>query len=329
MTRRLIVLALATVTSAVARSQPPQFRATAHAVLVDVAVTDHKRSVPSLKADDFALNDSGVAQRVTRLSIGNLPLDVTLLVDVSYSIEHVDGSLYAFPRHPPAGAWVTSGATQVARLLTPADRLQMIAFSTDIREWSPKQRALTFAPIGQSDAVSGRTALFDAIVVALIQPTPPDRRHVIVALTDGLDSASAIHRSIAAEVLDRADGILYIVACGSREKGFGARPKARDDANFPVAPSSGNGNENWAYPFGGYDWILEDLTDRTGGRFYASNTEGDFVQALNDALAEFRARYVLIYEPQGVPMSGWHPLTITVPGFPKYEVRARRGYFAQ
>ncbi len=41
---------------------------------------------------------------------------------------------------------------------------------------------------------------------------------------------------------------------------------------------------------------------------------------------DFRQGYVLRYRPQGVKREGWHEIAVSVPGQPKYVVRARRGY---
>jgi hypothetical protein len=44
-------------------------------------------------------------------------------------------------------------------------------------------------------------------------------------------------------------------------------------------------------------------------------------------LANFRQRYVLRYQPRGVPPDGWHTITVKVTKPGKYDVQARRGYF--
>jgi hypothetical protein len=49
--------------------------------------------------------------------------------------------------------------------------------------------------------------------------------------------------------------------------------------------------------------------------------------ALEQVLADFRSSYLLQYSPAGVAPGGWHELTVRVPRFPNYKIRARRGYF--
>ena len=45
-------------------------------------------------------------------------------------------------------------------------------------------------------------------------------------------------------------------------------------------------------------------------------------------LDDFRASYVLQYVPRGIAPEGWHEVSVTVKKHPKYEIRARKGYFA-
>jgi hypothetical protein len=112
--------------------------------------------------------------------------------------------------------------------------------------------------------------------------------------------------------------------------GTGMRERLREGA---VRPRPGDfstfGLPNINLPFGGYDWLLEDLVDRTGGRLTVSQTGDDFVGALRTSLEHIRARYLLSYTPQGVDREGWHDIHVSVPGHPRYEVRARRGYWGR
>jgi hypothetical protein len=52
-------------------------------------------------------------------------------------------------------------------------------------------------------------------------------------------------------------------------------------------------------------------------------------QTVIDALAEFRQGYVLHYALSGVPVAGWHALTLRVTGGRRYTVRAREGYYGR
>jgi VWFA-related protein len=313
------------------RQRAPVFQARGSAVIVDVAVTDHRHPVPSLKAADFFVADEGVPQVIQAVSTNTMPLDLTLLVDTSYSIDNGWGAAIAASHHTPAGAWMASAIREVVGLLTPADRLQVVTFATAVREYNmAKPLTGRLASADGRDAAGDRTSLFDAVVAGLMQPRVAGRRHLVVALTDGFDTASAIEYTVRRDVMDRSDSAVYLIVCGNRD--WSIRPTT-DNGSFaevkPYGDVGVNGRvENWMLPYGGYDWILNDIADRTAGRFYQSQTAGDFAQSLRDTLDDFRARYLLTYQPQGVSQTGWHALSVATPMNRKYEIRARRGYYA-
>ena len=94
--RIVVVVLLASVVAALpagrirAQEQLPTFRSMANAVAVDVTVRDNKRkSVTGLRAGDFEIYDNGVKQDVAEVSYGKLPIDVTVALDISFSVTGV------------------------------------------------------------------------------------------------------------------------------------------------------------------------------------------------------------------------------------------------
>ncbi|MCR4373694.1 MAG: hypothetical protein NUW22_02480, partial [Acidobacteria bacterium] len=70
----------------VAQAQAPTFRAVAEGVTVDVSVQVGTRPVTNLQIADFELLDNGVPQTIADLTFGTLPIDVTVALDISYSV---------------------------------------------------------------------------------------------------------------------------------------------------------------------------------------------------------------------------------------------------
>ena len=69
------------------QQEPPQtFRSSADAVSVEASVRREKRPVTGLKLSDFELLDNGVPQEISDLSYERLPIDVTVVLDVSASV---------------------------------------------------------------------------------------------------------------------------------------------------------------------------------------------------------------------------------------------------
>jgi VWFA-related protein len=156
----------------------------------------------------------------------------------------------------------------------------------------------------------GGTALFDAICAAAMESTEPGRRHLIVALTDGLDTQSFLGRNQRQAILARSNAVVYIVAISVRGRAV----------NTTVAPGV------TSEPMGDYDYLLAELTDVTGGELIDFRPGSSFSEPLRQAIAGVRTRYTLWYQPNGVSGTGWHKLVVTVPRR-DYDLRARRGYF--
>src|SRR5215471_9988846 len=74
----------------VAEQQAPVFRSGAEGVTVQVSVLRSNRPVGGLTDQDFALLDNGVPQTLTTFAQQQFPIDLTLLLDLSSS---VDGQL--------------------------------------------------------------------------------------------------------------------------------------------------------------------------------------------------------------------------------------------
>src|SRR4051812_21049815 len=98
----------------------PTFRARADAIAVDASVRRNNRPVTGLTAADFEIVDNGVHQTVTAVSYEQLPIDVTVALDVSAS---VTGSVLAQLRR---------SVEQLAADLHTHDRLELLTFNQRI-----------------------------------------------------------------------------------------------------------------------------------------------------------------------------------------------------
>jgi len=171
----LIALVAACVAPALAQTSQI-FRSTTEVVLVDVVVREGSRPVKNLTAADFIVYDSGAPQRIDQLSVEQLPIDLTILLDTS-------GSTRA------AAEQFRRGASRVASLLRGEDRVRLMAFATALAEVSPLGKGLP--PIGAlAAAPTGGTSLYDALILTMARKTDPGRRHLIVTFTDAEDTTS-------------------------------------------------------------------------------------------------------------------------------------------
>ena len=290
-----------------AAPQQPAFRAGVSGVAVDVSVRDRsRRPIMNLQASDFEVLDNGVPQNVDSVSYGKLPIDVTVALDVSYS---VTGMLLEQLRR---------GVVQLMRDLTRQDRLKLILFNMRVNrtvdftaDVEVVERAIRGATAG------GSTALLDAISVALVSASAPDRRQLIVFFTDGSDSTSVTAPAALTPVAQRTRATVTFV--------MPAPPAtlARPSGSATTIRST-SGNRSARPP--GPDPLLSALAAETGGSVLPVGGSTDLSEAFRRVLNDFRSAYVLYYNARGVDRDGYHAIDVKV----KREgatVQARRGYW--
>ena len=286
--------------------QPPTFRATTAAVMVDATVTDRTgRPVTGLLASDFELLDNDVAQQVHEISYGKLPIDVTVALDVSHS---VSGSLIERLRRAVIQLVDDLGAQDRLRLLLFNMRVtRTVDYTTDTRAIERAIRATT---------AGGGTALLDAISVALVTAAPADRRQLAVFFTDGSDSSSTTPPDVLTTVAQRTRATLaFVVPTTTSTSMTGFFPTTPGMISMPATTTVRFANQQ----------LLTALARETGGAILPVGSGTNLSSAFRSVLSAFRSTYVLYYTPRGVDRAGYHRLEVKV----KREgarVQARRGY---
>ena len=272
--------------------QRPTFRGATTRVSVDVSVKRGKVPVGRLGADDFTIADNGVPQKVEAVAIDSIPIDVTLAVDTSGS---VIGNLEAFKEE----------IRTFARMLRPGDRIRIVSFSTKVREAVPMQDASRPFSL-ETLTGNGMTSLNDGIIYALLWPEEPDRRHLVIALTDGEDTLSTLNSDTIPEIAGRVDAVFHAVL-------------------VPPDPQVAAASGRTTWMAGSLNAIREAVQRSGGDEHKLGRAASDFKAIFDD----FRASYVLWFEPVGVSASGWHDLRVSVAGQDDLTIRARKGYFAE
>ena len=282
-------------TSLNAQQPPPTFQREARVVTVNASVELKRRPVPGLTSGDFVLLDNGVQQTVSEAAYETVPVDVTVIVDLSQSNV---GALNALERD----------AHRIASFLRPTERLRVLAIDTYVHEVVPLNPvgALTVRPL---TAIAGWSAVHDAISAALLVPSELDRRKLVVAFTDGLDNASRTSPEQLVTMARASDSVLVVVHM---------RPRA-DGPSMSKVPSL-----TWTPSLE----AVEEAARVTGGEVLRENVFGsNRLAAVERILSMFRQSYVLRYVPTGVERAGWHKVELRVKGQPEAAIRARRAYF--
>jgi len=181
-------------------AQTPTFTGGVAAVVIPVAVERDRRPVTGLTLVDFELRDNGVVQSIADLSVDLMPLDITLLVDMSASM--------GFPARIPTA--VETGIRDFRQRLRPQDRLRLVQFAMqataveDVASRTPRA------------VENRRTRLLDSLSLAVLAPRSAGHRRVVIAVTDGLDNTSAVDDRFRTAVFERGDATVVIVGIEQR-----------------------------------------------------------------------------------------------------------------
>jgi hypothetical protein len=260
------------------------FRARTDAVSLTVSVMKGKDPVIGLGATDFTLTDNGVPQTVEVVSLDQVPIDVTIV-------------LTGYPTNS-AAAYVQGLASAEAtrRLLLPSDRLRLVTVNDHVRGGLTGPRFTVHTMVG--DRLIPGVALVDGLFYALAWPVEPDRRHLVVAFTNGWDKWSTLEPDRLPQLAERSDAVLHAV--------FWSTP-------------SGAQTREWTESYR----LVETAARRTGGTI---QTTAQVPKTLAGILADFRTSYVLQYTPRDVPARGWHELRVKLRRPGSFTLRTRKGY---
>ncbi len=280
-----------------AQQQSPVFRASADVVTVDAAVQRDRRPVTGLKPSDFELLDNGVPQEISDVAYERLPIDVTLVLDVSAS---VTGSVLEE---------LGRALRQVRADLLPSDRLRLMIFNMSVRRLVDfSQPAANIDEALASVRGAGSSAVFDSLAVALSTFDTPGRRRLVVLFTDGQDSSSISDAETLLEVARRTTPTVAVIL---------GTPNAERPASLLRTSSTVSTLSVGA--------LSDRIALETGGIVAPLKPGENLTSKFRRMLQEFRSSYVLYFTPRGVERSGAHTLEVRVKR-PGVDVRARRGY---
>jgi VWFA-related protein len=272
--RPLLAVVMAALYVAAGRGQQPVFRSGVDLVRVDVSVMNGVRPVPGLTVDHFTVTDNGVPQKLESVSLDRVPLNLTLVLDVSGSM---------------AGrrmAGLIDAATSLVGALRDDDKAALLEFWEPVRlkAAATTNHAALVAAIQKLEP-AGATALNDAIFfgLQLRADDGADARPVALVFSDGRDTSSWLSSAQVLEVTRRSGVLVHVVEL--------LENRGRSRSLF-----------------------LEELASAGGGRSWLANDAGDLKELFGKVLDELRSRYLLSYYASGVAREGWHDVKVTLKG---------------
>jgi len=259
-------------------------------------VTDrHGHYIPNLNQNDFALlDDQKAPEKVDSFHQQiNLPLRVGIVIDASSSIR----SRFQFEQQS-----ATEFLLQV--LKGRSDRAFVMGFDvtpTVTADWTNNMDALETGVNKLSPG--GGTALFDAVYTAcrnkmLTERGPEPVRKAIILISDGDDNQSRVYLQEAIKECERAETIIYAIST------------------------------NWTPSRGPGDRVLQELTEETGGEPFWPPSVQEMAVSFKSIEEELRSQYELVYTPADFKTDGAFRTIYLYCYDRKYQVHARKGYFA-
>src|SRR5262249_29426748 len=161
--------------------------------------------------------------------------------------------------------------------LRPGDRAGLVTFSHVLRaplELTDDLGAVRVALDGLTG--NGRTALRDAVQLALAKSDDTVGRRLMLVFTDGVDDVSWLTEEAVMESVRRAGLVIHVVRV--------------------IGPEASASK------------LDEQLSEATGGRVWSAASEDDLERLFTTALEDMRARYLLAFSPARPVRPGWHDL---------------------
>ena len=298
-------------------------RISSNLVVVPVSVTDAQgQPVLNLKQSEFHIEEDGRAQEITQLGDPEqVPLDIALLLDVSASVD----ARFAFEQK--------AAADFLRQIMKAGDRATVFAIDQTPRFIQPlgsaevaAQKLLTVTP-GKSF-----TAFFDSVLAAekyLDQASPTGRRRVIVAITDGDDTARindtfTVQSSKGNLQLSGLDAQLQFIQRGQTEV---LREGQRTEITFySINPSGATMHLNVRTARS--ELGMERIAQATGGAAFIPKNDDELNDIFRRIGSELRSQYLLQYYSNNESAArAFRRIAVTTPAQPQVHVRAREGYF--
>ncbi|MEN3335627.1 MAG: hypothetical protein V7641_4992 [Blastocatellia bacterium] len=280
-------------------------------VTVPFNITDKtNRYVNDLKKEDLEVLEDNKPQSIFSFERQtDLAITIAMLIDISGSEE------YTLPMEKAAGARffqrVLRPRKDLGAVVTFEGEAELVQNLTS--DSAKLQRALdevripvTSASVGaggtppiNGGSRAGSTAIWDAVYSVSNDLLKREAgRRVIILITDGEDTSSAVKLRDAIERTWRNEVIVYAIGIGDPAYGV----------------NSG---------------VLKKITQETGGRAFFPRSEADLDKAFAQIDEDLRSQYVLAYTPaNGAKDGSFRTIQLRVKNQKDLNVRHRRGYFA-
>jgi Ca-activated chloride channel homolog len=275
-------------------------------VFLNVAVRDSLgRAVEGLKADDFFIYDNGRRYAPLHFESKRAPVKLLLLLDETRGVFDDSGT-------------IIQSILSFRRALDPEDRVAAMRFSDEIeltQDWRNDEAALSRA-LKSRTLGTGKSAIYDALVVAAAKLSEVEGHRVIMLFTSGLNTAGGAGFGHAMAAIRRAGATLYAFS----------QTEAIASAIRNHKPETPAGNNTSLSVLSAAEARLTDLAETSGGMIFFPLRESSLSWMLEEVAGDLRAQYLITYQPQTESdwLSNSHRVEVLVRGGHKTYVRHGR-----
>jgi VWFA-related protein len=281
--------------------QEPQatFKSGVEVVTVSVAVRDDEgKVIPNLTKADFEVFDSGFKKEIRDFFVGDSPVSLALLLDISGSMA-VGGNMdRAREAIAVATMHLRSSSDEAALFTFDSELREVVGFTKDTRQ---------IHRVNLKGKPWGQTSLYDAVAQAARAAARRTNRHrALLVISDGVDTASKMTPAEVSGIASAIDVPVYLLRV--------VNPLDHPGGELEVIETDGRRVQAAT---------LADLARWTGGDMRVTSVPAHTSAAIQDLFTELRHQYLITFEPGTRP--GWHPLEIRTRK-KSLVVHARGGY---
>jgi Ca-activated chloride channel family protein len=295
-----VALAAPTSPSALPQEAPQAvFRSGVEVVTVSAAVRDRRgRVVKNLRKEDFEVLDSGVGTAIRDFFVGDSPISLAVLLDIS-------GSMAVGGNMDRARNAVSMATMNLARK---GDEAALFTFDSKLREVVPFTEDLeSLRSVSLAGKPWGVTSLYDAVgSMAQLVGARLNRHRALLVVTDGIDTGSTLSPGQVSAIASAIDVPVYLLMV--------VNPVDHPGGAFEANASEGRAANTAS---------LADLSRWTGGDLRIVSVPAQMSLAVRDLFLELRHQYLITFEPGA--RAGWHPIEVRTRK-KDLVVHARSGY---
>ncbi len=284
----------------------------------------NRRLLTDLKQEDVRLLENGQPQQIAYFTRQvDLPMSLAILIDTSASQERTlpeekaaaisfldsvirpnkdEVSVVSFTGEATLEQGMTNNMTRLRRAI---ERVEFVPPSGYIGGGVTTGGTPPIS--GRNQMTQGSTAIWDAIWVTsaeVLGPAPEKTRRAIIILTDGVNTFGQKKLDDAVQAALKSEAVIYAIGIGDNY--YGGIDKA----------------------------VLNKISDRTGGRAFFPQDEGELRKAFDQIQIEMRSQYLIAYEPSNQKRDGSYrtiEIQLQNPEMQKQKISLthRKGYFAK